>query len=321
MMYTNDFVKKQILIYEPYKGDKISYQNDNLVIRDANKQIKYQASCYRIFMLMIIGDTTITTGILRRIQKFGFYICFMTMGLKVYSTIGTGMQGNTLLHQKQYDYKSLDIARHIIINKIQNQKNTLCRMRSKTEYIKEAIPMLDMYKLRLYDDSLSLQEIIGIEGMASKLYFPRVFNNTKWKGRKPRIKFDYINALLDIGYNILFNFIEAILNVFGFDIYMGVLHTCFYMRKSLVCDIMEPFRPIIDWQIRKSINLEQFKEKDFVVFNHQYTLEYQKSTQYTQILFAAILEYKEDIFIYIRDYYRAVMKEKAIDEYPVFVME
>lgn len=44
MMYTNDFVKKQILIYEPYKGDKISYQNDNLVIRDANKQIKYQTT-------------------------------------------------------------------------------------------------------------------------------------------------------------------------------------------------------------------------------------------------------------------------------------
>lgn len=44
MMYTNDFVRKQILIYEPYKGDKISYQNDNLVIRDANKQIKYQTT-------------------------------------------------------------------------------------------------------------------------------------------------------------------------------------------------------------------------------------------------------------------------------------
>ena len=218
-------------------------------------------------------------------------------------------------------HEKLDIGKHIVYNKISNQRSMLSKMRSKTIDVKEAIELLDEYRKRLDNDDLSLQEIIGIEGMASKVYFPRIFNNAKWIGRKPRIKFDYINSLLDIGYNILFNFIDAILQVFGFDVYCGVLHKCFYMRKSLVCDIMEPFRPIIDWQIRKSINLGQFKEEDFVIIKRQYNLEYKKSTQYTRILFESILEYREDIFIYVRDYYRCFMKGKSIDDYPKFQLE
>ena len=37
------------------------------------------------------------------------------------------------------------------------------------------------------------------------------------------------------------------------DVYCGVLHTMFYMRKSLVCDVMEPFRAIVDEQVKKSL--------------------------------------------------------------------
>ncbi len=42
------------------------------------------------------------------------------------------------------------------------------------------------------------------------------------------------------------------LYIYGFDVFCGVLHRQFYMRKSLVCDVIEPFRPIIDLQIRKA---------------------------------------------------------------------
>lgn len=61
---------------------------------------------------------------------------------------------------------------------------------------------------------------------------------------------------------MLFNLVDAILQVYGFDTYNGVFHKCFYMRKSLVCDIMEPMRPIIDYEIRKAINLNQCKKDD-----------------------------------------------------------
>lgn len=72
------------------------------------------------------------------------------------------------------------------------------------------------------------------------------------------------------------------------------------MRKSLVCDLMEPIRPVVDYQVRKSINLGQCKENDFEIINNRWCLKYKSNPQYIQFLMNAILEYKDDIFLYIQ---------------------
>lgn len=303
----------------PTMGDKISYKNDNIVIKDAEGNIKYQHTCYRIFCLLVIGDCTITTGLIRRAKKYAFSICFMTYSLRFYTVIKSGLEGNSLLHKKQYEYSEIGLAKLLVFNKIVNQRNTLNLIRNKTEYIKEGICMLDSYIERLQlEDGWSRASLLGIEGNASKVYFPRVFDNVMWKSRRPRVKSDYVNSLLDIGYTILFNFIDCILNVYDFDVYQGVLHTNFYMRKSLVCDLMEPFRPIIDWRIRKGINLGQFKKDDFKLIGNQYQLDYKKSNIYSMIFLEDLLGNKENIFLYLRSYYRAFMKGKNAKEFPLF---
>lgn len=101
-------------------------------------------------------------------------------------------------------------------------------------------------------------------------------------------------------HTMLFNIVDAILQVYGFDTYYGVFHKCFYMRKSLVCDLMEPIRPVVDYQVRKSINLGQCKENDFEIINNRWCLKYKSNPQYIQFLMNAILEYKDDIFLYIQ---------------------
>ena len=318
MIDINDFSKKQIIFFIPSKGDKISYKNDNMVITDGDGKIKYQHTCYRIFMLVVVGDASITTGLIRRADKYGFAICLMSYTFKLYAVLNAGMQGNTYLHKKQYAYCGDEIARNIIKNKVINQRDALSQIRRKSEFVKEGISMLDSYRLKLNEHNIERDTTLGIEGTASKVYFARIFDNVRWKGRKPRIKFDYINSLLDIGYNLLFNFIDCILQVFGFDAYYGVFHTCFYMRKSLVCDIMEHFRPLIDWRLRIGINLQQFKEQDFVQINGHWQLNYKKSSDYTNIFMKDLLECKEAIFLYIRGYYRAFMKELNPDIYPQF---
>ena len=121
-----------------------------------------------------------------------------------------------------------------------------------------------------------------------------------------------------IGYTILFNYIDCILSVYDFDVYQGVLHTNFYMRKSLVCDLMEPFRPIIDRRVRKGINLGQFKKDDFVEIGNQWQLEYKKSNNYSMIFLEDLLEDKERIFLYFRSYYRAFMKGKKASDFPIY---
>lgn len=303
----------------PARGDKLSYRNDNLIISDSDGKVKYQHTCYRIFCLLVIGDCTITTGLLRRAKKYAFSICFMSYSLRMYSVIKAGLEGNNMLHKKQYEYSGTGLAKVIVYNKILNQRNTLNLIRKKSEYVKEGIEALDGYLQQLKaDEEWQLQSLLGIEGNAAKVYFPRIFENTNWKSRRPRVKSDYINSLLDIGYTILFNFIDCILSVYDFDVYQGVLHTNFYMRKSLVCDLMEPFRPIIDWRVRKGMNLGQFKKEDFVEINNQFQLEYKKSNTYSMVFLEDLLENKECIFLYIRGYYRSFMKGKNASEFPIF---
>lgn len=321
MLSINDFLHKQIIVYCPTQGDKISYRNDNLVIKDCEGGIKYQITCYRVFMLMIIGDCSLTTGIIRRAKKFGFSICFMTYSFRFYAKVNAGLEGNSYLHEKQYKYSGNEIGNILIYNKILNQRNLLNRIRSKSDYVKEGISILDRYLDELEtEDILERDSLLGIEGNAAKVYFQRLYEPFQWKGRKPRIKYDYVNSLLDIGYTLLFNFIDAILQAYDFDTYKGVLHTCFYQRKSLVCDIMEPFRPIIDWRVRKGIKLGQFKKDDFKEVKAQSQLEYKKSSEYTSVFMEEILDHKQDIFLYIRAYYRAFMKEKSKDLFPVYDM-
>ncbi len=145
-----------------------------------------------------------------------------------------------------------------------------------------------------------------------------MFDNVLWNGRQPRIKANYVNALLDLGYSMLFNMADSMLQIYGFDTYCGVYHREFYMRKSLACDVMEPMRPIIDYIVRKGINLKQFKKDDFEVINQRYVLRYRECSKYVNVFMSGILQYKDEMFLFIQSYYRSFMKSKNITEYKRF---
>ena len=108
------------------------------------------------------------------------------------------------------------------------------------------------------------------------------------------------------------------LRLYGFDTYQGVMHKQFYMRKSLSCDLMEPFRPLIDLQVKKAIHLSQCKADDFTVKNGRYELKWEKNKEYTGFLMKPLMEDKEEIFLYVQSYYRCFMKQKEVDEYPIY---
>jgi len=160
-----------------------------------------------------------------------------------------------------------------------------------------------------------------MEGNASKIYFKAYFEDIGWNSRKPRAKIDELNSLLDIGYTFLFNFIESNLKIYGFDVYNGFYHRFFYQRKSLVCDLVEPFRCLVDKAVRDAFHLKKFNKEDFIQKNHQYILRINKNKKYTEVLFKDILENRDEIFLFIRDYYRFIMKEKSLEQFPVFAVK
>ena len=211
MMSLKDFEAKQIVFVFLQQKEKLSFKNDNLVVTASDGKPKYQITCYRIFALFVVGHFVMTSGLIQRSHKFSFPVFLMTNSMKIYEMFGGHMEGNVVLRRIQYGYDSLEIGRHILENKLACQREVLNRQRNKSFELKEAIKKIDLYIQAIRNCEGDLEGLLGYEGSAARLYFKHHFNNIAWKGRKPRIKTDFVNSTLDIGYTILFNIIDALL--------------------------------------------------------------------------------------------------------------
>jgi len=83
---------------------------------------------------------------------------------------------------------------------------------------------------------------------------------------------------------------------------------------------MEPFRCIIDQQVRKAFNTGQCKTEDFFLFKNEYALKHEKNSEYTKMFYNTLIEQKTETFKYVRDYYRCFMQKKSTPEYPQFLI-
>ncbi len=121
---------------------------------------------------------------------------------------------------------------------------------------------------------------------------------------------------MDMGYTFLFNLVDSLLKLHGFDTYKGFYHKLFFQRRSLACDLMEPLRCIVDRQILKSYNLGQIDEADFVFTKGSFLLPFDKNSKYAKIFLDSLMDQKIIIFNYIREFYRHIMNPSKY-EFPI----
>jgi CRISPR-associated protein Cas1 len=320
MLTFPDFKQKQLLIVFGSEGQRLKIQNDNLLVIDSQDELLLQVTCHKILAIWILGNISLTSGLLERSRKYGFSIYLLSNTFKYIGCWNAVSEGNFLLRSKQYSYNSLDIPKYLVKNKLTNQKTLLKSIRKKSDSVKAGISQIDdcLSNVNTCD---SIDRLMGFEGVGSKAFFKEWFSDLEWKGRKPRTKCDPLNVILDMGYTYLFNFIESLLLLYGFDVYKGVYHQFFYQRKSLVCDIVEPFRCIIDHKIKVAFGLKQISLEDFELIRNQYFLSFSKAKPYTKFLVEALLNNKSEIFLYIQSYYRQFMKGASLDTYPTFYLK
>lgn len=310
MLSPADFKEKQILLIQTDRQveNKIKFRNDNIVYSKDGK-VADQASCHKIFSVFIVGEISVTSILIKNCVDHGISLFFMNNSFRVYATVGSSAEGNYILRDKQYKYaRELDLSKHFVFNKILNQSLLLGKN------VNNGIPNeLGLEKVTRAKDN---QELLGIEGYATKIFFKEYFRELDWYKRMPRTKVDIYNVLLDMGYTFLFNYVDSLLRLYGFDTYRGFYHKLFFQRKSLTCDVMEPFRCIIEKQLLKSFHLKQIDKNDFQFSNGRFSLKFDKNQKYTTIFLEAILSHKEEIFTYVKNFYKCVLNENA--DFPIF---
>jgi hypothetical protein len=72
---------------------------------------------------------------------------------------------------------------------------------------------------------------------------------------------------------------------------------------------------VIDKQIMKSHNLGQIKANDFKLRKGGLGLGFEEQKKYVGIFAEAIMDRKEDIFCYVRDYYYLMMNGSNFPEF------
>lgn len=273
----------------------------------------------KLLALFVIGHITVTTPLIEKCKKHGVALAVMKPNLRPVFFWANSAEANYLLRKRQFefDHEDMSVAKVIVRNKITNQKIALQKTRKKDIHTLEAVAQCES-ALNTIDDINDLYQLMGLEGTVAKTFFSAYFQNYQWTGRHPRMKTDVINVTLDIGYTILFNFIEVFVRMFGFDLYVGIYHRLWFKRKSLICDLVEPFRCIIDHTTMLALNRKQFNTNDFTLIKHEYRLKHNKCADYYKVFYDALIIYKADIFSYVQQYYRCFMGRKSVTEYPLF---
>lgn len=324
-MFTHkDIEYRTIFVVNCLEKRNLRVSNGELLLEEVNdigSKTLTKLPFQKILALFVIGHISVTTPLIEKCKKFNIALVVMKPSLRPVFFWADAAEANYLLRRKQYEMSKNDIsiAKIFVANKIANQLTLLKNTRMSDELTTIA-KFRCTRALDAIDAILDYDRLMGLEGIVSKSFFAAYFQNNKWTVRRPRIKSDALNATLDIGYTILFNYIESFVRMFGFDIYAGVYHRLWFKRKSLVCDLMEPFRCIIDNTVRSAFNRKQCTDKDFVVNKGEWRLRTEKNKDYCRLFFDVLIRYKGDVFKYIQAYYRCFMRGATVADYPKFLI-
>jgi CRISP-associated protein Cas1 len=298
--------KQLISILNTYESQtKISLLNDNIVIsRQDTANISYPLT--KIHTVLIIGDITLTTPLINKCLHTRTSIVLTDFGGRHIYTIAPSIHNLDLKKHQLLGTDKLIYAQQIVYDKTLNQLTLLTKRKHK---LNQKI-VLEEIKKKIYDCP-DINSLMGIEGSLASKYYKLIFSPIPWTFRKPRSKHDVPNALLDMGYMRLYYITESILSTFGFDPYIGYLHSDYMQRKSLVCDLMEPFRPLVDNILLNLYARKQIKTDDFKLVDSKYipkdAITYQK---YSSYFLKALSSSTVDIHSYISKLSTQILKNK-----------
>jgi CRISPR-associated protein Cas1 len=294
-----------------------------------------------------MGNIQLSTQAIQTLCEAEVPVCYFSQGGWFYG-ITTGLcTKNVFLRQRQFamagqPWFCRNLARSLTTGKIRNQRTFL--LRNHVEPPARVIAEMKVMAERA-ENSASLEELLGLEGNAARLYFQSFAGMIKietndslgdggftfdFEGRNRRPPLDPVNALLSLGYSMLAKDFTIACYAVGFDPMLGFYHQPRFGRPALALDLMEPFRPlIVDSSLVNAINTRMVTLNDFMTVGASVALkpqgrkafyrayELRMDTLVTHPMFDYRVSYRRLLEIQAR--LLAKTLEGEIGQYPVFV--
>lgn len=276
---------------------KISYKNRFLVVKkDIEEKYIHLSEIDTIIVDSI--SVSISSYLLKELTDNKINIIFCDEKHNPYGQIqpfySRHNSSKKIIEQTKWTLKNKDNLWTLIVkNKIINQAFLLKKIKSKQANL-----------VFSYVDEVGVGDKSNREGHASKVYFNALFGKKFSRGNN-----DIINAKLNYGYAILLSTISKEITNNGYLTQLGIHHKNEFNPFNLACDLMEPFRVIIDAFVyyNQERELDSNLKLDIInIFNNIYTFNSKKYTL------------KDIIELYVKNTFKVLSEEK---EYKDFIYE
>lgn len=244
-------------------------------------------------IVILDGDGSITFDALEWLSQQGVPLVQIDWKGEVSCVGSADYAANFDLVKRQMEIQEsgqgFEFSKFLILEKTQNSYKTIKNISNDADADK-AKPILK--RIRELEEVLKnkpndLSTLLSIEGNIAQTYF-RYWHmlSLKWRGinRKPipqewekigsrigatRKNNQYavhpVNAILNYAYGVLENQVRSHIVTAGVDPTIGFMHSNASDRTSLVFDLMEPVRPVMDQKILEFVLGRTFSPDDFIL--------------------------------------------------------
>jgi CRISPR-associated protein Cas1 len=229
-----------------------------------------------VSQLCLQGNVSVSPQAMRELFAREIPVCWFSFG-GWFAGMSQGLPGkNVDLRRAQFTadpQRLLAVAARMIDAKIRNSR-TLLRRNAKVPQSRALDQLRDLAATAGTAESPGT--LLGIEGVAARLYFERFTTMLAdsptvdvaafaTNGRARRPPPDPLNAILSFLYALLVKDITATTTMIGFDPYLGVYHQPRFGRPALSLDLAEEFRPLIaDGTAITLINNRELRHSHFL---------------------------------------------------------
>ncbi len=233
------------------------------IFRFQNRENRLDLSPMKVESIIISNRAMISTQAISLALENNIDLVFLDKyGFPTGRVWFSKMGSTAMIRRKQLEAANNEQGIRFVIDMVKQKLNNQIAFLKKLKYarpekkelfeapihtIQGSLEALDHDQINL-EDSRSL--IMGLEGAAGRAYFSCISKimteKFQFKGRSRRPALNPFNAALNYCYGVLYSKVEKACIIAGLDPFVGFMHTDNYNKKSLVFDLIEPFRIFAD---------------------------------------------------------------------------
>jgi CRISPR-associated protein Cas1 len=260
-----EFCESKVTLYFTHRDVDAKVNANHLVYENQRTGLKKSVELNRIRRIVFVGIPGFTGDAIYHLCRRTIPIDFLDIKGEPVGQVMTydpGVYETNVSKQEKFisSSDSLEVAREVIMAKVENSAELLRRRLSEDE-----LPDWKSCK-RLLNEASSIDELRGAEGISAKYYFSKwndILKSFKWEGRHYHPALGPINTMLSMGYTLMYNRMSSGLRAAGMNPRLGFFHMIRGRHSALASDLIEPFRNFVDAAVLRMISLGMVKPDQF----------------------------------------------------------